>query len=100
MSSAGKEEGRYILRKISKSRSSRVAVGAGQISKGRFLARRFSIKRRSSSSVAIALRGPTRIQARPWKRTGGASDGSTIIAAISQPNKTLFCTVIVGKGGI
>ena len=48
----------------------------------------------------MALRGPTRIQTRPLKRTGGASLGTTTMTAISQPLRFLFCTVIIGKGKI
>ncbi|GEM_PF-3268618 len=91
-------DGRYDLRNSSRSRSSTRAAEIGRKSNGKSRALRFSLKRLSSSAVATARRGPTLIQTRPSYLTGGASDGSTIITASSQPFKIRFCTAIVGNG--
>ena len=58
-------DGKYSFSNRLMSRSAIVDPSTGLASNGRLPQRRFSIRRRSSSGVAIARRGPTRIQARP-----------------------------------
>ena len=63
-----------------------MAFRQGDVSNDVTVALRFSIKMRSSSSLATPLRGPMRIQMRPLYLTGGKMDGSTF----TIPNLTGF----------
>ena len=90
--------GRYSFSKRLRFRSARPAPITGWASNGRFPHRRFSTSRRSSSGVAMARRGPTRIHTRPLARTGGFLEGSTTTTATGQPDTRAARTTIVGKG--
>ena len=58
----------------------------------------FSVRIRSSCTVAIARRGPIRICTLPLQRTGGESDGCTVTTATSLSSTAHFPTVIEGGG--
>ena len=92
--------GRKSFSKNSLDKLARDEDGTGLMSNGISLCRRFSLRMRSSCALAMARRGPVRIQMRPSYLTGGISEGSTVTTAISAPLRWRFSTFKTGIGNI
>lgn len=99
-SSRSKARGRYSSSNRIRSRSASWAVGTGWESNGASRCWRRSFRMRSSWAVAMALRGPTRTQIWPLARTGGASEGWTIITATALPARMRLVTDRTGGGSV